>query len=91
MSPLRVLASSSWPPELGNRRLVQSLLALGLAGMLTELASTAYVPRLVLFLTVLAFGVVGLVRCRRADQRRGGESLATPPLADGEAMAGALH
>jgi hypothetical protein len=91
LPPRPVPAASSWLPELANRGVVYALLALGLAGMLTELVSTTFIPRLVLYLAVLSFGVVGLVRCRRVERRRNAASLATPPLADGEAMVGALH
>lgn len=61
-------APSCRTPALANRGGVYTVLALGLAGVLTELVSAVFIPRLVLYLTVLAFGVVGFVRCRRAAQ-----------------------
>lgn len=57
---------SRWFPELDNRALVYVLIALGLAGMLVEMASTRFAPRMVLHLMVLAFGALGLIRRRRA-------------------------
>jgi uncharacterized membrane protein YbhN (UPF0104 family) len=65
-----VPASSSSQPGRADRGVAYAVLALGLAGLVTELASAVFVPRLVLYLTVLAFGVVGFVRCRRAAPRR---------------------
>jgi len=62
-------AASPRLPELANRRIAYALLALGLAGMLIELLSAIFAPRLVLFLAVLAFGAIVLVRCRRAERR----------------------
>ena len=64
-----VPASPSSLSALSNRGGVYAVLALGLAGLLTELVSAVFVPRLVLYLTVLAFGVVGVVRRRRAAPR----------------------
>lgn len=90
-SPRPVPAASSWLPEPANRGVVYALLALGLAGMVTELVSTAFIPRLVLYLAVLSAGGVGLVRCRRAERRRDAAPLTTRPLADGKAIAGALR
>jgi hypothetical protein len=57
-------AASPWLPERANRGVVHALLALGLAGLLTELLSTVFVPRLVLYLVVLAAGAVGGFRRR---------------------------
>jgi uncharacterized membrane protein YeiB len=91
MSSLRAPAASFWPLELGNRGLVYALLGLGLAGMLTELPSTIFVPRLVLYLMVMALGVVGLMRCRRAERRHGTAPLATPRLPGSDATATAFH
>jgi hypothetical protein len=62
-------APSSRLSALSNRGGVYAVLALGLAGLLTELVSAVFVPRLVLYLAVLVFGGVGVVRCRRAAQR----------------------
>jgi membrane-bound ClpP family serine protease len=56
-------------PELAHRGIAFVLLALGVVGLFTELVSSAFVPRLVLFLIVLTFGAIGLARCRRIDQR----------------------
>lgn len=64
-----VPASSPGLPELRDRGIAYAMLALGLAGLLTELASAVFLPRLVLYLAVLAFGLVGSVRCRRAAPR----------------------
>jgi hypothetical protein len=60
------LASAASPrlPGLANRGVVLALLALGLAGLLTELASAVFLPRLVLYLVVLAAGAVGGFRRR---------------------------
>lgn len=61
------------------------LIALGLAGLLTELLSATSIPRLVLHLTVFSFGVVRLIRCRRADRRRQPASLVmTSPAGGGQ-------
>jgi TM2 domain-containing membrane protein YozV len=59
MSPRPAAAASLGLP---SRGLAHALLALGLAGLVTELVSTAFAPRLVLFLAVLACGVVGSLR-----------------------------
>jgi hypothetical protein len=67
--PRSIPAASPRLPELANRGIAGVLLVLGLAGMFTEAVSTAFAPRLVLFLIVLAFGVIGFVRCRRIDQQ----------------------
>ena len=67
--PSPVTAPSNWLPERTHLGGVYVLLALGLAGTLAEVVSTVFVPRLVLDLTVLAVGVFGLVRCRRAQRR----------------------
>jgi hypothetical protein len=56
------IAASPWPPELANRGVAHALLALGLAGLLAELLSTMFLPRLVLYLVVLAAGAIGSVR-----------------------------
>jgi hypothetical protein len=66
-APRSIAFPSTWLPELANRWVVHALLALGLVGALAELVSTVFVPRLVLYLLVLAIGAVGLVRRRRAD------------------------
>lgn len=66
LPPRPVSAASPRLPALANRGIAYALLTLGVAGLLTELVSSAFAPRLVLFLTVLAFGVIGLARCRRA-------------------------
>ena len=67
--PRSIPAASPRLPELANRWIAGVLITLGFAGFLTEVVSTAFAPRLVLFLIVLAFGVIGFVRCRRIDQR----------------------
>ncbi len=70
MSPTRsVPAASPRLPALANRGIAYVLLALGVVGLFTELVSSAFAPRLVLFLIVLTFGGIGLARCRRIDQR----------------------
>lgn len=51
-----------WLPELDNRGLECLLLGLGFVGGATELASTAFVPRLVLYALLLAIGAFGLIR-----------------------------
>lgn len=91
MSSPRAPAASPWLPELANRGIAYALLALGLAGMFTELLSTMFAPRLVLFLTVLVFGGVGLVRCRRTEQRHSATAHVMPRLPGSEATATALH
>jgi hypothetical protein len=48
--------------ELSSRWLVQALCGLGLAGVVAELAAAVYLPRLLLFLAILALGLVGLAR-----------------------------
>lgn len=78
-----VPASSSWLPDLANPGAVYALLALGLAGMLTELLSTMFARRLVLYLLVFSFGVARLVRHRRADRRRQAASRVMTSLAGG--------
>ena len=90
-SPRVVPAASPWLPELANRGVVYALLALGLAGVLTELITATFIPRLVLYLAVLSFGAAGLVRCRRAERRRGAAPPTMPRLADGGAVAGAVR
>lgn len=72
LPPGPVPAASPRLPELVNRGVVLALLALGIAGLLTESLSTVFLPRLVLFLTVLAFGTIGFVRCRRTERREHG-------------------
>jgi hypothetical protein len=70
MLPPRSRAAASPPlPEPANRGIAYALLAMGLAGMVIELLSATFAPRLVLFLTVLAFGAIVLVRCRRTERR----------------------
>jgi hypothetical protein len=59
MSPRPAAAA---PLGLPGRGLAHALLALGLAGLLTELVSTVFLPRLALFLVVLAAGAVGSLR-----------------------------
>jgi hypothetical protein len=77
-SPRTVAASDSrWLPELDNRWLVNLLLVLGLTGMFAELASTMFVPRMVLYMLALAGATVGLVRRQRVRQRA---SRATPAV-----------
>ena len=68
-SPRSIPAGSPRLPELANRWIAGVLITLGLAGFLTEVVSTAFAPRLVLFLIVLGFGVIGSVRCRRTEHR----------------------
>jgi hypothetical protein len=68
-SPRPATASPSWLPELTNRGVVYVLLALGLIGTVAEVASTVFIPRLILDLMVLAVGTFGLIRCRRAVRR----------------------
>jgi hypothetical protein len=69
-SPRTVAASDSrWLPELDHRGLVNMLLVLGLTGMVAELASTMFVPRMVLYMLALAAATVGLVRRQRVRQR----------------------
>jgi hypothetical protein len=69
LPPRSVLAASPRLPELAHRGIAYVLLALGVAGLLTEVVSSAFAPRLVLFLIVLTFGAIGLARSRRADQQ----------------------
>lgn len=69
LPPRSVPAASPRLPELAHRGIAHVLLALGVVGLLTEVVSSTFVPRLVLFLIVLAFGAIGLARCRRPDQR----------------------
>lgn len=70
MVPSRSLAAASPAlPELANRGIAYALLTLGVAGMLIELLSATFAPRLVLFLIVLMSGAIGLARGRRIDQR----------------------
>ena len=70
MSPPRsVPVASPQSPELAHRGIAFVLLALGVVGLFTELVSSAFVPRLVLFLIVLTLGAIGLARCRQIDQR----------------------
>jgi hypothetical protein len=78
MLPSRSTPAASPPlPELAHRGIAYALLGLGLAGSLAELVSATYAPRLVLFLTVLAFGVIGLVRSRRTERREHAALLVT--------------
>jgi len=48
--------------ELDNLGLVYLMVGLGFVGIVTELAMTTFVPRLVLYALVLAMGAVGLIR-----------------------------
>jgi hypothetical protein len=61
----------TWLPELENRGLAYLLLGLSFVGGTTELATTAFVPRLALYALVLAVGAFGLIRrSRRARLAR---------------------
>jgi uncharacterized membrane protein len=78
MLPSRsVPAASPRLPELAHRGIAYALLALGVAGLFTEVVSSAFAPRLVLFLTVLTFGVIGFLRCRRIERRERASLLVT--------------
>lgn len=68
LPPRSVPAASPRLPALANRGMAYGLLALGVVGLLTELVSSAFAPRLVLFLIVLTFGAIGLARCRRTER-----------------------
>lgn len=70
MSSQSIPASSPRLPALGDRGVVYAVLALGLAGLITELVSAVFLPRLVLYLMVVAFGVVGVVRGARSRGSR---------------------
>jgi hypothetical protein len=59
----------TWLPELENRGLDYLLLGLSFVGGATELATTAFVPRLVLYALVLAVGAFGLIRRNRRARR----------------------
>jgi uncharacterized membrane protein len=69
LPPRSVPAAPTQLPALASRGVACAMLALGVVGLLTEVISSAFVPRLVLFLIVLTFGAIGLVRCRLTDQR----------------------
>jgi hypothetical protein len=51
-------------PELDNPGLARVLLIIGLIGTVVELASSLFLPRLLLFVLVLGAGALGLVRRR---------------------------
>ncbi len=58
-------------PELDNLGLAYFMLGLGFVGGTTELATTAFVPRLVLYALLFAIGAFGLIRrFRRARRMR---------------------
>lgn len=69
LPPRSVSVASPRLPALANRGTAYALLALGVVGLLTELVSSVFAPRLVLFLIVLTFGAIGFARCRRTEQR----------------------
>lgn len=91
LSPRSIPADSPRLPELANRGIAYALLALGLAGIFTELLSAMFAPRLVLFVTVLVFGGVGLARCRRTEQGHSATAHVMPRLPGSEAAGTALH
>jgi hypothetical protein len=65
-SPTR---ARTWLPELDNRGLASLLLGLSFIGGATELATTAFVPRLALYALVLVVGAFGLIRRTRRARR----------------------
>jgi len=59
-------------PELDNLGLSGFMFGLGFVGGATELTTTAFVPRLVLYALLFAIGTFGLIRrCCRARRVRG--------------------
>lgn len=56
------MSDRAWRPELESRRFSYLLLGLSLVGGTIELATTAFVPRLVLYALVLAMGAIALSR-----------------------------
>lgn len=58
----RSMRGHAWLPELDNLGLAYFMLGLGFVGGATELATTAFVPRLALYALLLAMGAFGLIR-----------------------------
>ena len=56
-------------PELDSLGLASFILGLGFVGAVTELATAAFVPRLVLYALLFASGAFGLIRRNRRARR----------------------